>query len=172
MPSTPAEYFRALFRYNAWANSRVLDAAERLREEVLREPAGLSNGSIFGALVHVFGAERVWRLRCQEGVSLDALPDSSAYPALADLRREWAAEEQGFRAFLEELDDAALERDLEYRNTSGAPQRMPLWQVLTHVVNHGTQFRGEVAVALSQRGASPGDLDFIAFAREEQARRG
>ena len=39
-------------------------------------------------------------------------------------------------------------------------------QVLVHVVNHGTQFRGEAAVLLSQYGYSPGDLDFIAFLRQ------
>ena len=165
------DQFRTLFRYNTWANARVLAAAERLPKAALHEPAGLSNGSIFGALAHAFGAERVWRLRCQEGVFLNALPDPADYPSLADLGRAWAAEERGFRAFIDGLDDAALEGDLHYRSLNGTPQSTPLWQVLMHVVNHGTQFRGEAAVGLSQRGASPGDLDFIAFARAEQATR-
>ena len=42
----------------------------------------------------------------------------------------------------------------------------PVWQMLVHVINHGTQHRSEAAVLLSAEGRSPGELDLIEFAEE------
>ncbi len=46
---------------------------------------------------------------------------------------------------------------------------VPVWQMLVHVVNHGTQHRAEAAALLTAEGLSPGELDLFDFA-EEQAR--
>ena len=159
--------FRTLFAYNAWANARVLVAAAELSPEQFTTLAGLSHGSVRGTLVHVFGTEWMWRQRYQQGVSPPALPDETAYPTLVAIR-EWADDEAAaVRSFLAGLDDAALAAPVRYTNTRGSAFATPLWQILTHVVNHGTQFRSEAAVALSQAGHSPGDLDFIAFVRSQ-----
>ena len=41
-----------------------------------------------------------------------------------------------------------------------------LWQVLVHVVNHGTQHRAECAALLTGFGHSPGDMDMSLFFNE------
>ena len=37
---------------------------------------------------------------------------------------------------------------------------------MAHLVNHGTQFRAEAAVRLTQLDASPGDIDLIVWLRQ------
>jgi uncharacterized damage-inducible protein DinB len=155
-----------LFDYNYWANALVLDAAAKVSPDQFIAPAGLSHGSLRGALVHILAAEIVWRLRCQEGISPAALPGEEDFPTLELLRQRWANEEQAMRGFLAGLSDGDLAGTVRYTTTKGLPQENVLWQPLMHVVNHGTQFRAEAAVALSHYGRSPGDLDLIYFLRQ------
>ena len=156
-----------LYDYNCWANARVLSAATRLTPDQFTAPAGLSHGSVRGALVHTLGVETVWRLRCAEGVSLSALPAESDFPSVDVLRERWHDEEQTMRAYLNSLSDETLNQTVKYKTTKGVPHENVLWTLLVHVVNHGTQFRGEAGVALTAYGQSPGDLDLLLFLSEK-----
>ena len=69
-----------LFDYSAWANRRILDAAEGLSQEQFTAPAGLNYGSLRGTLVHILSAETTWRKRCQEGISPSSLPGRGRVP--------------------------------------------------------------------------------------------
>ena len=156
-----------LFDYNYWANTRVLDAAASITLDQFIAPASLSHGSVRGTLAHVLAAETVWRLRCAQGVSPAALPDESYFPTLGVLRERWQVEEEKMREYLNGLTDGALQQTIEYRTTKGVPYQNVLWMLLVHIVNHGTQFRSEAAVALTNFGQSPGDLDLLRYLREK-----
>jgi uncharacterized damage-inducible protein DinB len=155
-----------LYDYNYWANRQVLEASEKVSFEQFVAPAQVSHGSLRGSLVHVFGAEVVWRLRCEQGLSPSALPAESEFTSLELLRRRWREEEKAMRAYLGSLNEADLDRPVEYTTTKGAPYETILWKLLVHVVNHGTQFRGETAVVLTNYGQSPGNLDMLFFFRK------
>lgn len=155
-----------LYEYNYWANKHVLDAAARVGREQLIAPAALSHGSLHNTLVHILATEWVWRMRCQEGISPSALLSERELPTLEALRSRWQEEEHTMRSFLAGLSDEALAGTVRYTTTRGVPYENVLWHLLVHVVNHGTQFRGEAGVLLAEYGHSPGDLDLIAFLRE------
>ncbi len=156
-----------LFEYNYWATRLIVQAAAGLSPEQFLAPVRLSFGSVRGTLVHVYGTEHLWRLRCQEGTSPSSLPAEASFPDLAALRQAWEEEEQQMRSFLASLADGDLQRPVRYTTTRGVPYENLLWQILAHVVNHGTQFRSEAGVALTEFGHSPGDVDFIFFIRQE-----
>jgi uncharacterized damage-inducible protein DinB len=155
-----------LFGYNEWANLRVLDLADKLTFDERRAAAQVSHGSLDGTLVHILGAEWMWRSRCQARVSPSSGPSLADFPDAASLRDRWLGEMRATREFIDSLTDADLNGTVAYTNTKGHTFANPLWQILLHVVNHGTQFRAEGAVLLSQHGASPGDLDFIVYLRQ------
>jgi uncharacterized damage-inducible protein DinB len=159
-----------LFDYNYWANTRILTAAARVTAEQFTAPAGLSHGSLRAALVHILGAEIVWRLRCQQGISPTGMPDEAEFSQLSILQERWQVEEAAMRAFLHALNPEDMVRPVKYKNTRGVQFENVLWSLLVHVVNHGTQFRAEAGIALTAYGQSPGDLDFIVYLRETAAR--
>jgi uncharacterized damage-inducible protein DinB len=154
-----------LFEYSDWASSRVLAKASLVSAEQYTAPFPVSHGSLRGTLVHQLGAEMVWRVRCQEGISPDRLPGEDELPTLEALTRRWEAENVAMRSFLNSITDQDLLGPIEYRTTKGKPFSQPLWQILVHLLNHATQHRSEAAAALTAFGHSPGDLDLILFLR-------
>ena len=157
---------QTMLAFNAWANARVLNAAANLTTREYTAPfPGLTQGSIRGALVHVYAAEHVWRVRCVDGISPTALPWEDDLPTLADLREVWATEQEEWDRLAASLNSAALAEDVHYQTTKGTEWATPLWQIMLHVVNHGTQFRSEAAVALTAAGFFPGDLNTMAYLR-------
>ncbi len=156
-----------LYEYNTWANHRLLDAAAQTTPGQFDAAVpGISFGSLRGTLAHVLSAEIVWRTRCQEGVSPTVLPGEADFPTLGALVERWQAEEAAMRAYLEMLPKGALDQPVRYTSTKGVAYETLLGQILTHVVNHGTQFRSEAGVVLTGFGYSPGDVDFMFYVRE------
>jgi len=157
--------FRTWLGYNRWANARVLAAARSLSDAAFTAPRpGLSFASLAGSLTHVMTTERTWRLRCL-GLASEP-PAAAGFPSAPALAAAWAAEDRALDAFAAGVTAGALAAKVGYRTSAGVPHQTPLWQIWLHVVNHGTQFRSEAAVALTALGASPGDLDFIAYVRQ------
>lgn len=160
-----ADYFRLLYAYNDHANQLVFDAATGLSEVELRAPMpGLSQGSIFGALAHTVGTEVVWLTRWR-GTSPDSMLTAAEVPSFTALRAQWEEHRRELLGFVDGMTDEAITVPVGYTNMAGRPFSNPFFELLAHVVNHGTQFRGEAAVALTALGRSPGDLDLLAFLR-------
>lgn len=155
-------YLRNLYSYNAWANARILLVADQLTPlQLKRQPvAGL--GSLRDILVHTLSAQWIWLSRWQ-GVSPERMFDPHDFPTLEALRMRWTQIEAETQAYLQNLDEPALRRDVSYTNTRGQPFTYPLWQLMLHQVNHATQHRSESAVLLTSYNYSPGDLDFILY---------
>jgi uncharacterized damage-inducible protein DinB len=157
-----------LFEYNYWANARILDAASNLHHEQFVAPQRFSHGSLRGTLTHILGAEAIWRMRCGGVFATSLLPEDE-FADLDSLRQRWAEEEGLMRQYLAGVTDEVLNAKLVYKNTKGTPFENTLWKLLAHLANHGTQHRAEAAVALTDYGHSPGDIDMVLFFREKNA---
>ena len=107
----------------------------------------------------MLGAEWTWRQRVEYGVSPPTLLQEADLPTLDALLARWGEEEAAWRAYLATLTAADLTRDVHYRTTGGRDWSNPLWLILAHLHNHGTQHRSEVAARLTELAYSPGDLD-------------
>ena len=163
------EDIQLLFEYNAWANQRILAAAENLTAEQLQASNDLGWGSLHGMLVHTLDAEWGWRNFLSERADLPVLT-ADDFADLAAIRARWADEDAALARYLKSLTDADLDGKIDYE-AGGEARYHILWHCLVHMINHGTQHRSECAALLTQLGHSPGDMDFTVFlsGRERKA---
>jgi uncharacterized damage-inducible protein DinB len=151
-----------LYKYNQWANAKILNAAANVTQEQYLAPASFPHGGLRGTLVHALFAEWIWRNRW-EGISPMHRLKPEDFPTIESLQARWLEEEKQLMAFAEGLTDEKLNDTFTYKNTSGKPFTKILWQAMAHLVNHGTQHRTEAAAILTDFGHSPGDIDLIYF---------
>lgn len=152
-----------LVDYNAWATSHVLDAVARLEPGQFTATPNSNAASLQSILVHAVSAERLWRVRLQEGIS-PSMPNVGDVPNVGSLRELWHEEAAAFREYLTTLEDGAMEETVRFRRLSGElSDPIARWHIVTQLVTHGTQHRGEAATLLTAYGQSPGDLDFLFF---------
>jgi uncharacterized damage-inducible protein DinB len=151
-----------LYRYNQWANAKILNAAANVTTEQFLAPAAFPHGGLRGTLVHALSAEWIWRKRW-EGTSPTQSLKPEEFPDFQSLRGRWEEEEMQLMNFVNAIRDERLNDRFDYRNTYGKPFTRVLWQAMVHLVNHGTQHRSEAAAILTDFGHSPGDIDLIFF---------
>lgn len=168
------DHFRLMAPYNAWMNTKVYAAAERLTADELSRDRGAFFGSILGTLNHLVATDLIWFGR------LAAHPPFSGRIDLADLPRPTSVRfvvsddlahlrpireriDRMIVGFVDGLTDADLAGAFAYSRTNGTPQRKLLSSVLSHVFNHQTHHRGQVTTLLTQAGADVGVTDLLAL---------
>lgn len=153
-----------LFDYNDWANAQVLDAAARLDAAAYNRDFGQAWGSVRGTLTHLFEVDRMW-LRRWQGREARLPHDVEAFPDLPALRAAWEGVMEERCAYLDALSPEQYGVGVPYTNLRGEAYAEPLWQLLFHVVNHGTDHRGYLSVMLTELGSPPPELDFVFWVR-------
>lgn len=166
---------RLLARYNQWMNRKLIVAAAALPGDELDRDRGAFFGSVLGTLNHLVVADTIWLKRLSAHPScaaplapLDDIPlpaslDARPCPTLDTLRVRRETLDALFVALCGQLDSAALDTPLAYRNTRGEPFRRRLGELLLHVFNHQTHHRGQATTLLSQAGVDVGVTDLLAL---------
>jgi uncharacterized damage-inducible protein DinB len=147
---------RFLLAYDRWATRRILAALDGVDASVWGATGVIGELGLGKILVHQLGAHQRWRNALAQ-TGLAPQPEDEPLAEAEALGPAWEAEWAALDAWLATLSDDWLARRHE---------GVPLWQMLVHVVNHGTQHRSEAAAILTGAGRSPGELDMIFFAEE------
>jgi uncharacterized damage-inducible protein DinB len=153
---------RFLLDYDRWSTRRILDAAIGVDDATWSASDAIDERGLGGILIHQLGAHQRWRHALQRD-GLDPAPEREPLPSLQELRERWEAEWAAVDAWFPTVDDAFL---------AYVHEGVAVWQMLAHVVNHGTQHRSEAAALLTAAGHSPGEIDIIFFAEERAAAHG
>lgn len=151
-----------LFEYSYWANEKLFGVIARLTPEEFTRPVAGSYGSVRNTLVHVLSTEWGWLDRCG-GFERGSRLRAEDYPTADSIMGDWNRVETHMRAFLDDLGDDDLERDVEYEGAASEPRSMPLGELLHHAANHAVHHRGQVALLLRDLGYAPGNVDLLFY---------
>ncbi len=145
---------RELFRYNDWARDLILGLADGLTDDQLDRPFEIGAGTLRETIRHLYGAERIWWERIHAPAPCD-YPQARALRSTSELRSAFYALAAERDAWLETLDDAALERTVDYATTDGRRFSSARGDVFVHVCNHGMHHRAQALNMLRHLEAPP-----------------
>jgi uncharacterized damage-inducible protein DinB len=151
-------------RYHRWATDRVLQETTPLPAEQLVKDLKGSFHSIHETLAHLFQADSIWLDRL-EGRPTGGLADYPAPGCTYELRDAWLAVLDKMIAWAAGLNEADWSRETSYKTLAGVAYKTPFWQIVLHIVNHGSHHRGQISSMLRQLGIKPVNLDLVAFYR-------
>jgi len=158
-----AEVLRSHLAYTTWASRMLVEAARDLSGEELTRDFGTADKSVLGSLAHIYAADRVWLARFKGEAPHTFITDADH--EMAVLENDWPALHRRWESWAAGLTDDAAQAELSYTDLSGHPWRQPVWQLVMHVVNHGTHHRGQVAGFLRSMGHAPPKLDLVNYYR-------
>ena len=145
------------FKYNLWANLRLLEACTQLSDAQLDATTTGTFGSVRETLMHMLAAEEGY-VRGITGTSpTPQLKELTTFPGFDELRRR--AERSG-----KELITIAEQADLsKILHLDGGTYDAPVIVVLIQAINHGIDHRSQIATLLSQQDIEPPELDAWAY---------
>lgn len=159
-----AEDVRGLFAYDRWATRKVLAVLDGIDASAWGAAGVVGERGLGSILVHMLGAHMRWRVDIAAGGDFGADGDGDwieaeerPLPDPATLVAWWEAEFSAMDSFLAQLTDEIL---------AHVQEGIAVWQMLAHLLNHGTQHRSEAALLLTQVERSPGELDLIVYLEE------
>lgn len=142
--------FEELYRYNHWANLRLLD---QVKEYYTPSVARLFS--------HIINAHHIWNRRILG--TIEELTVWSLH-ALEEVRKY---EEGNHLETLELLKSTNLEKLVHYRNSKGEEFQSVIRDILFQIINHSTHHRGQIMTLQREQGEVPVALDYIFYVRDQ-----
>lgn len=157
------EIFRMLSAYNASLYRRLWDSMMQLTEAQFVQDLPYAHGSLRNHIVHVAGVDGRWLRGLQERPDpMSFNPDPRDYLDRASARALWESTSQELEAYVAALDDARLAQ-------TARGMGEPVWQILMHLVNHGTDHRAQMLRIVHEFGGPTFAQDFIVYLWQQRA---
>jgi uncharacterized damage-inducible protein DinB len=156
-----AEAFRHFYDYHFTENRKIWDNyVTLLSYEQFTQAVDYSHGSVRDQIVHLMSADEIWFCELRGIEPSEPLP-SAHIDDRESIRSHWDRVEQSMRDYLAGLrDDMLFDKPIEDPEED---KDLIVWQVLLHVVNHGTDHRAQLLRLLSDLGVKTTAQDYIFY---------
>lgn len=147
------------FKYNLWANLRLLDACAQLSDAQLDATMIGTFGSIRETLMHLFSAEEGYVRSFTGTTPTPPLKEFTTFAGFDELRRRAERSGKELITIVEQRD-----RDLsQIFHLDGGTYDAPAIIVVIQAIDHGIDHRSQIATLLSLQGIEPPELDSWAY---------
>lgn len=156
------DYFLHLFDYHVWANEQLIQHLKTLPSELLLQQVSSVFPTIAHTIGHILAADETWFSR------MESKPYHSSSIKVESISKIEDAEKISFNLYSElrnYLLHTNLEDQIDYKNTKGQQYRNSKYEILQHLVNHGTYHRGNIAAMIRQMGHEGIATDYIKYVR-------
>jgi uncharacterized damage-inducible protein DinB len=162
------ELLKQYAAYNLWAHQKLLDAILALPEEKHLAEVPSSFNSLLKTVLHTWDAESIWwqRMKLQEHIMR---PSENFSGTMQDAASGLQNQSRLWEEWISNASDLSLEHVFQYQTTKREVIKMPIYQMVHHVFNHGTYHRGQLVNMMRQLGADkiPG-TDFAFWLRNKK----
>jgi uncharacterized damage-inducible protein DinB len=156
-----ADAFRHFYGYHFAENRTLWDRyITQLSHDQFTQQVNYSHGSVRDQIVHLISVDEIWFSELRGVEPSEPFPPAD-FDDRANIRTQWDNAEQTMRAYLAELRD-----DLLFTTPIKEPEEdkeLIVWQVLLHVVNHGTDHRAQLLRLLNDLGVKTTSQDYIFY---------
>lgn len=152
-----ANAFRHLYDYHFTENRTLWDRyIALLTREQFAQAVAYSHGSVQNQIIHLISVDDTWFCGLR-GMDIPKPLDADAFADRQSIRTYWDSVETKMLDYLATLRDEMLfEQPL-----ADEDQDLFVWQVLLHVVNHGTDHRAQMLRMLNDFGIKTISQDYI-----------
>jgi len=150
---TTLETVRIMLDYNYALHRRLWDSIDTLSRAQFQREINYSRGSLHNHMLHIASVDRRWLHGLREFPDVGHLK-AEDYPNRESVHIVFDSVMKDVIAYTAGLREDELEK-------TPASLPGPRWQVLLHLVNHGTDHRAQVLRILNDFGAPTFDQDFI-----------
>lgn len=158
-----ADAFRQFYNYHFAINRRIWEwLIEPLPQEQFIQPSSYSQGSVRNQIVHLMSVDDSWFSEIR-GVDIPETLNPEKFDDRQAIRAYWDQVEQRMRDYLATLTDEML---FQKPVPEGEDKDLILWQILLHVVNHGTDHRAQILRLLNDMGVRTPPQDYIFYVYE------
>jgi len=156
-------------QYKAWANTVSFEALKKIPVEELEKKRSTTFGSMLSTLNHIYVVDDIFKAHLSAKPHQYTSRNTRHCPSLGEIETLQCGIDQWFLDYATGLKEDRLDQVVAFEYVGGGAGSMCVYDILQHLVNHGTYHHGFVSDMMYQVPVIPPANDYTVFIRDVYA---